>query len=261
MMRKTLILLTGAAVALAGCHRGWRHREYAEGDHGPLRAVSALQCPDHEGSLTRVRVAPDGLSCDYTGPRGAEITLKLVKPADGDDTAALAALDSQVNALMPDVQAKVAEAPAQTAGSSEGSSSMASGDKVNIDLPFFHIHTRGEHASIRMPGVSVDADDDHAGGGSSRDGAAHVMVGGGAVEVRARNEAAVVRIRPRGDGVRAQYRLADEAPSADGWRLVGYDVRGPSDGPLVVAVVKSKETEEDPVFRDADRLVRANVGG
>lgn len=261
MTRTTLILLASAAVTLAGCHRGWRHHDAVEGDHGPLRVVSTLQCPDHQGSLTRVRVAPDGLSCDYAGPRGAEITLKLVKPEDGDDDAALAALNSQVNALMPEVQAKVAEAPAQTEDSGGGSSSAASGDKVNIDLPFFHIHTRGEHASIRMPGVSVDADDDHSHGGSSRDGAAHVMVGGGAVEVRARNQAAVVRIRPRGDGVRAQYRLADETPSADGWRLVGYDVGGPSGGPLVVAVVKSKETDEDPVFHDADRLVRANVGG
>jgi hypothetical protein len=61
--------------------------------------------------------------------------------------------------------------------------------------------------------------------------------------------------------VRATYRLADETPSPAGWSLVGYEAHGPAGGPLVVAVVKSKDAQEEPVFHDADRLVRANVGG
>src|ERR1700756_546097 len=111
MTRATLILLSGAAaVSLSACGRDWT-------SHGepmrPMRAVNQLQCPDHEGSLTRVRVASDGLSCDYAGPRGAEVVLKLVKPAGGDSNAVLDDLDSQMNALMPEVRGKVEEGQAQ----------------------------------------------------------------------------------------------------------------------------------------------------
>jgi hypothetical protein len=223
-----------------------------------MRAVNALQCPDHQGSLTRVGVAADGMSCEYAGPRGAVVTLKLVK--DDDQDALLDQLDGQMNALMPEVHDKVGEGPSPEpapAGSSAGSR-----DKVDINLPGFHVHTQGNRAEIRMPGVSIDADDsDGAKGGSSHEGAAHVSVAGGLVDVRARNGAAIVRARGRHHGVRATYRLADDTASPAGWRLVGYEAHGPAGGPTVVAVVKSKDSQEDPVFHDADRLVRANVGG
>jgi hypothetical protein len=263
MTRTTLILLTGAAAAtLAGCGPRWRHGDY--GDNGaPMKVVSTLQCPDHQGSLTRVRVAADGMSCDYAGPRGSEVTLKLVKPTDSD-SAAIDALDAEVNGLMPGVLAKVNEAPAQSEDEDEdkhveSGSSHTSREKVDINLPGFHVRTRGDRAEIRMPGISIDADDEDKGHGSSH-GTAHVTVGG-VVDVRAHNEAAIVRVRGRGHGVRAVYRLADKAPSPAGWRMVGYEARGPAGGPLVVALIKSKDTDEDPLNHDADRLVRSNVGG
>lgn len=261
MTRATLILLSAAAAAsLSACGRDWT----SDGEPmRPMRAVSQLQCPDHEGSLTRVRVAPDGLSCDYAGPRGAEVVLKLVKPANGDSNAVLDDLDSQMNALMPEVRGKVEQGEAQLhAEDATPSSSAGSRDRADIDLPGFHIHARGNHAEVRLPGVSVDADDDkHGEGGSSHQGAAHVSVAGGLVDVRAHNDAAIIHVRSRGRGVRAGYRLSDKTPSPEGWRLVGYDAHGPAGGPLVVAVVKSKDSEEDPLFHDAQRLVRTNVGG
>ena len=262
MTRITLILLTGVAAAtLSACGRDWA----SDGEPmRPMRAVTQLQCPDHEGSLTRVRVAADGLSCDYAGSRGAEVVLKLVKPANGDSAAALDDLDSQMNALMPEVQGKVeqgeAEMKAEDSAPSSPGSSTGSRDRADIDLPGFHIHTHGDHAEVRLPGVSVDADDDKHGGGSSH-GNAHVSVAGGLVDVRAHNDAAIVHVRSRGAGVRAGYRLADKTPSPDGWRLVGYDAHGPAGGPLVVAIVKSKDSEENPLFHDAMLLVRTNVGG
>jgi hypothetical protein len=263
MTRTTLILLTGAAaLALTACGRDWT--ENGE-PMRPMRAVTQLQCPDHEGSLTRVSVAADGLSCDYAGPRGADVVLKLVKPANGDTAAVLDDLDSQMNALMPEVQGKVeqGEAKLHAEDSAAPSGSSAGGrDRADIDLPGFHIHAHGDHAEIRLPGVSVDADDDkHGGGGSSHEGAAHVSVAGGLVDVRAHDDAAIIHVRSRGPGVRAGYRLVDKNASPEGWRLVGYDAHGPAGGPLVVAVVKSKDSEEDPVFHDAQRLVRTNVGG
>lgn len=257
-MRTTLLLLSAAT--LAGCGQQWESHDAADaGDRGPMRVVSTLQCPDHQGSLTRVRVAADGLSCDYAGPRGADVTLKLVKADDQDE--ALDQLDGQMNELMPEVRGKVGDGAAPEAAATSGSSA-ASRDKVDINLPGFHVHTQGNRAEIRMPGVSIDADDtDGAHGGSSHEGAAHVSVAGGLVDVRARNGAAIVRARGRHHGVRATYRLADENASPAGWRLVGYEAHGPAGGPIVVAVVKSKDPQEDPVFHDADRLVRANVGG
>src|SRR6202007_296370 len=98
---------------------------------------------------------------------------------------------------------------------------------------------------------SVDADDDkHGEDGSSHDGNAHVSVAGGLGDVGAPNDAGIVHVRRRGAGVRAGYRLADKTASPDGWRLVGYDAHGPAGGPLVVAVVKSKDSEGDPLFHD-----------
>jgi hypothetical protein len=264
MTRTCLILLTGAAVATLGaCGRDWTSN--GEPMH-PMRAVSQLQCPDHEGSLTRVRVAPDGLSCDYAGPRGTEVVLKLIKPANGDSTAVLDDLDSQMKALMPEVQGKVdqGEAELRAEDSAPSGSSAGSRDRVDINLPGFHIHTHGDHAVVRLPGVNIDADDDKHGdgdGGSSHAGNAHVTVGGGLVDVRAHNYAAIIHVRSPGPGVRAGYRLVDKTPSPQGWRMAGYDAHGPAGGPLVVAVVKSKDSEEDPLFHDAQRLVRTNVGG
>jgi hypothetical protein len=260
MRRTTLILLTGAAAALAACGRDWTSD--GEPMH-PMRAVSQLQCPDHEGSLTRVRVGSDGLSCDYAGLRGSEVVLKLVKPANGDSKAVLDDLDSQMNALMPEVKGKVMQGAAQLQAedSAPSGSSAGSRDRVDINLPGFHIHTRGDHAEVRLPGVSVDADDDKHGDGGSSHGAARVAVAGGLVDVRAHDDAAIIHLRGRGPDVRAGYRLADKTPSPEGWRLVGYDAHGPAGGPLVVAIVRSKDPEQDPLFHDAQRLVRTNVGG
>lgn len=261
-MRLLLMTATLAALGLAACDdHGGRHEDAGQ----PLKAVTQLQCPEHQGSLTRVGVAADGNSCDYAGPRGALVTLRLLK-AKGDDTAdLLTPLEAELGALMPQVAQKVAagEAKAQAAESGATSSSASDKDRADIDLPGFHVHTHGDRAQVRMPGISVDAqDDDKNHGHGSSHGAAHVKIGGDMVDVRANDDAAIVRIREHGAGVRAAYRLADATPGPDGWRMVGYDARGPVGGPIVVAVIKSKDkNEEHPLFDDAKRLVRANAGG
>jgi hypothetical protein len=266
------ILITATAVGvlsltLTACHRHGRHGDDAGG--GPLKVVAQLQCPDHQGALTRVGVSADGLSCDYTGPRGALVTLKLVKLEGQDTDAALKPIETDLSGLMPEVATKVDGAPkgddtikveTKTTETSGGSSHGR--ERADIDLPGFHVHTRDGHAIVRMPGINVDAqDDDGDGDHHSGHGAAHVSIGGGMVDVRAKDDAAIVRVHGRGDGVRSTYLLTDDTPSAKGWRMVGYEARGPASGPIVVAIVKSPDKDEKGLFEDAKRLVHANAGG
>ena len=44
------------------------------------------------------------------------------------------------------------------------------------------------------------------------------------------------------------------------WRLAGFEARGPEGGPVVVAIVRSKDRREDEVFDAAKSLVRLNAG-
>ncbi len=300
MMRTLLLTTAGLALALTACEPRWR-RSHGDEESGPLKVVSQLKCPDHQGGLTRVRVATDGLSCDYAGPRGALVTLRLVKLGEGQDpVAALKPIETELAALMPEVGPKVQagdakvkaqasrddadaardsadDAKEEAADARESAADARDNDRdsaeprassgrrrrehADIDLPGFHVHTQNGQAHIRMPFISVDAaDDDKDHEGASNHGAAHVSVGG-LVDVRSNDGAAIVRIHEGRGGVRTSYRLTDDTAGANGWRLVGYEARGPSTGPIVVAVVESQDTDEDPLFKDAKRLVRANVGG
>jgi hypothetical protein len=293
MLKPSHILALGVAVAaVAACERPDKATRDLDGRAPPLRQISALQCPEHQGPLTRVRVAPDGLSCDYAGPRGAEVTLRLVKAdAEGAD-AALSPIENELRALMPDALRRIAEgAPAASAedaaraadqaaadASAEASvdaradasadASAATGESVDIDLPGVSIQSEGENAKIRMPGIHVDATD---GGAQVRvgplridadetEGDANVTVGDQRVVVKAKNDAAEIRTEHDTDEVRRTYILADERRTDGGWELVGYEARGPKSGPVVVAVVRSKHRRDDNVFDSAKDLVERNVG-
>ena len=84
-----------------------------DGPRAPFRAVTQLECPDHQGPLTRIRTTPDGLSCVYAGPKGAEVTLRLVKLEGGDASAMLSALERDLNRLLPQVAEKIARGRAE----------------------------------------------------------------------------------------------------------------------------------------------------
>jgi hypothetical protein len=56
------------------------------------------------------------------------------------------------------------------------------------------------------------------------------------------------------------FRSTDNTASDAGWRLVGYEARGPQGGPIVVATVRAKDRNNDGVFDDAKDLVSLNVG-
>ncbi|HYF22907.1 MAG TPA: methyltransferase type 11 [Caulobacteraceae bacterium] len=298
-MRHPLLLAAASVLALAACDEpgAIRISKHTDVDGGPLKAVSQLECPEQQGPLTRVRVAADGKSCDYVGPRGAEVTLRLIAVADGGDPEmVLSPLEKELNGLMPhtiakvdkaeaearaeaaaaEAEAKAAVAEAKTAEAEARAAADAARDAVSaqedvrVSLPGITVRTEGDKTVVRMPGLRVDATD----GGDAKvnvagvkidahDGHGTVSVDAGdeQVNVSAQDDSAKIRTRKKGEGLRMSYVLVDEQPSPRGWRLVGYEARGPASGPVVAAVVRSKDRKEDAVFDAAKALVKANVGG
>jgi hypothetical protein len=252
---------------------------------GVLRVVETLQCPQTIGSLTRKGSATEqGTVCTYNGPKGAEVVLHLVSLRGTDAVTALKGFEARLSTSLPDAAAQIrasASADAATAnasGSSNDTASVrapgvaidASGDNASVRAPGVAIESQGDKASVRLPGISINADGDNA---SVRIGGFHVDAdnegavvnvsdgeGGDAVSVRANQDAAVVRTNASGPATRSNWILTDNRDSAAGWRLVGYEARGPAGGPIVVATVRSKDREGGRVFDDAKDLVSLNVG-
>jgi hypothetical protein len=54
--------------------------------------------------------------------------------------------------------------------------------------------------------------------------------------------------------------MTDNRSSESGWRVVGYEARGPVGGPLVVATVRSRDSNRERAFEDARALVALNAG-
>jgi hypothetical protein len=235
---------------------------------GVLRVVDALQCPQTLGTLTRKGSATaQGTVCTYVGPRGAEVILHLVSLSDTDSTAALKAFEDRLSAAMPRASARIDEserdaaaaaAAADAAASSAEKASRAAehaaeeADRASVRLPGISIEADGEDASVNIGGFNVEANDE----GANID----IRSGGDSVSVQANDTATVVRTSAAGDATRANWILTDNRPSVEGWRLVGYEARGPAGGPIVVVTVRSKDREGGDVFDDAKALVTLNVG-
>jgi len=245
------------------------------GQHAPLRAISKLDCPEKQGELTRVSAAADGQSCLYAGP-SAEVTLNLVALDGGDAEAALAPIEADLKALMPTIRSSSTSTP---------SSEKPRGESARISLPGIKIDADDTGADIKIGGLTINANDDGAEvrvakNVTVRDGASEKRVtertGGGdskvtvkasnddegATEIHATDDGAQIRQRKGGDGVRATLILASDK-AASGYRVVGYEARGPKGGPLAVAVVKAKgrDGSDHDIFEDMKTLVRHNVGG
>lgn len=250
---------------------------------GVLRVVETLQCPQTIGSLTRKGSATEqGTVCTYNGPKGAEVVLHLVSLRGTDAATALQGFETRLSTSLPDAAAQIrasASSDAATASASSNDTASvrapgvaidANGDNASVRAPGVAIESQGDKASVRLPGISINADGDNA---SVRIGGFHVDAdnegavvnvsdgeGGDAVSVRANQDAAVVRTSASGPATRSNWILTDNRDSAAGWRLVGYEARGPAGGPIVVATVRSKDREGGRVFDDAKDLVSLNVG-
>lgn len=278
-LRPILIPTVCVLTALAACGDGVRissTRGVDDDVKGVLKVVEALQCPQTMGSLTRKGSASEGGTvCSYVGPKGAEVSLHLL-PLDGATaTEILMAFEQRLSRDLPRALAQInaaetasdaadaaepaAEAAAPTADRASvrapGVTIDADGDDATIRLPGLRIETRGDKASVRIGGFHIDADDST---GSARISGS--SGGGDNVSINARNDAAEIRASAGGDATRASWILSDNRPSESGWRLVGYEARGPVGGPLVVATVRSRDRNRERAFEDAKALVALNVG-
>ncbi len=278
---RSLVLLAGVtALALAACDSERSVRISSRGSGGgestspALRVVDTLQCPQTEGVLTRTATGADGLSCTYSGPRGAEVVLRLIALDGRDVDTVLGEIERELQAVLPRAAGETADQappPAPSAPPTPAAPS-ANGDtteNVQVRMPGLSIRSEGDSTTIRLPGISIDSDGAASNvrvGGLTIDandasGDVDIRSDDESVRVRASNEAAEIRTRSSGDGLRTTYILVDEDPAQTGWRLVGYEARGPAGGPLVVAIVRSKDRREDAVFDGAKALVSLNAGG
>lgn len=241
---------------------------------GALKVVQTLQCPQTMGSLTRKGTASaEGTVCTYSGPRGAEVSLHLVKLDGAAPAEALKAFEDRLSGAMPQAvdQLKAAagteaERSAATAADTAapkgdrasvrapGVDIQAEGDDATVRLPGLHIETRGDEASVRIGGIHIDANDGE--GRVNIEGSGD----GDSVSVQANQDAAEIRTSAGGGATRSSWILTDNRPSEAGWRLVGYEARGPAGGPIVVATVRARDRDRGRAFEDAKDLVALNVG-
>lgn len=228
MTRHFLILTTAAAaLGLAACNPPHPHAHRSRDSWSAPKTISVLDCPTSQGDLTRKSAAADGKSCVYVSDSGAEVTLQLASLNGGDVGAVLDPIGTALRAELP-VLDKTATTPVN-----------GEKDRVDIDLPGVHVHAGGNGARI------------DAGGG-----------GDGGVHVDANDNGAEVHIDDRhGAGVRKMVILTSETPGPHGYRVVGYEARGPAAGPIMVATVKTKSEEHDDLFSDVRDLIHHNVGG
>ncbi|AZS21498.1 MULTISPECIES: hypothetical protein [unclassified Caulobacter] len=259
-------LLVGVgASALTACQPGAPDKDHrAERRLGrePVRAIERLDCPERQGGLTRLSAAPDGQSCTYTSSEGT-VDLRLIRLNGGDAEAALAPIEAELKGVMP-----TPPAPPVPPETKDGK------NKTSIHLPGINIDAHGDSADIRIGHLTINSD----GGAAevkvnknvnikSEGGQASVNVAAnddheGDVTIKANDNGAEIRAQKGGDAVRSTLILAnDKAPK--GYRLAGYEARGPKGGPLAVAVVKAKNrnTDDHDLFKDMKALVRHNVGG
>ncbi|ADL01719.1 hypothetical protein [Brevundimonas subvibrioides] len=263
---------------------------------GVLKVVDTLQCPETLGVLTRKGTAQaGGTVCNYSGPRGAEVSLHLVKLEDESADGVMRRFEALLSAAMPHTSAELrasadaaearmaadgarvaadaarVEADAARIEADEArraADASANGERVTVSGPGLTVNAQGEKADVRLPGLSVNADGDRASvqiGGFSINaddagGTASINSSDDSVSIQAHEDAAEIRTRAPGEATRATYMLTDQTPAQEGWRLVGYEARGPVGGPIVVATVRAKDRDSDGVFDSAKDLVTLNVG-
>ncbi len=298
LLRPFLIPTVCALAGLAACDDSVRissTRSESGDSRGVLKVVETLQCPQTMGSLTRKGSASEGGTvCSYVGPKGAEVSLHLVPLDGGSPSDVLKAFEHRLAADLPraaaainaagargeadaaSVQADAAGTAAETATRAADTARVtddqaAAGDRASIRapgvaieannddatvrLPGMHIETRGDKASVRIGGFHIDADDS--------DGSARVTgstPNGDDVSINAQDDAAEIRTSAGGEATRSSWMLTDSRASEAGWRVVGYEARGPVGGPLVVATVRSRDRDRERAFEDARDLVALNAG-
>ncbi|GAA0391843.1 hypothetical protein GCM10009093_18050 [Brevundimonas terrae] len=236
-----------------------------------LKVVSALQCPSDQGVLTRVGSASvDGQTCTYAGPRGAEIQLHLVTLNGETSSEALKRFQNELAPSAGGASATVSslteEDGTETATvTAPGVDIATKGDDASVKLPGLNIESKGDRATVRMPGMSIEADGDRAQiriGGmviKADDKGSTITAPDGSLKIDANETGAVVQTQSR-QAVRATMIHAISKPGPNAWRVVGYEARGPSGGPIVVATFRTRDRDEQAILESVRELVVLNVG-
>lgn len=278
----------GALILTLGACESRAEYRARKAEREALKVVSKLDCPEKQGNLTRTAVAADGTSCNYAGD-GTEVTLRLVAVSN-DPAKALDPIEAEVKGLFPAAAPTPPTPPTKPGEPAPPAAAETKGEttKERVTMPGLTVETEEgpgvEKARVRGPGFSVNADGDNA----------HVKIMG--IEINANdkdNEVRIVRERWRsgdeGDfiidtsdghanvnddgfslggkrrqGYRSTFVKTTDAKDVP-WTVAGYEAQGPKRGPLVVAVLKSKQPHDGDgearhLFRDATSLVRKQFG-
>jgi hypothetical protein len=254
MIRTSIAAALGlSALALVACnpkplqHSSFHDMAVGADDSHPMKMISALDCPDREGGLTRTAQAADGKSCDYQGPGDETVHLALVSLDGKSPTDAMAPMKSELKGLVA--------APADGPVSVEASKDEGGADRAKIDLPFFHVDAEGDKADVKIFGTTVHANgknaDVHTDMGLKN---TTVHAGPGGAEVVAEDVGKV--------NASLVYVLAGESAGPSGYKAVGYIAKGPKDGPLVAAEFRAKQSHHsNDEHGDIGRLIDRNVRG
>jgi len=259
---------------------------------GVLKVVETLQCPQTQGVLTRKGSAQaDGATCIYSGPRGSEVMLHLVALNGRSSQEALKVFEDRLANDLPQALAEVraaearnqAEAARADADAARADADMARaeadaaraeahgepGSTAHVSAPGVRIDAQDDKATVRLPGMRIDADGDRANiriGGltiraDDKSSQVNVRSSDEAVSIDAHEGAARIRTSAPGQSVRSTFLMTTNGADAEtGWRMVGYEARGPVGGPIVVATVRTKDRNENRIMDAAKALVTLNVG-
>lgn len=287
MMRPLFVTICALAALTAACDgdRTIRITSTHTGEDGPqgvLKVVDGLQCPQTMGSLTRKGTAHAGGNvCTYVGAKGAEVSLHLIRLETTSVDEVLQSFQTRLSGEMPltiarlraaeeaaAADAAAADLEAARADVDAAHADAAAADSTTVQVPGVHIESHGDTAEVKLPGINIQSHGDRShvriGGiniqSSDGSGTVDIRTGEDHVSIQSHADSTEVRTSTGGDATRITWILSDPEASASGWRLVGYEARGPQAGPVVVATVRSRDSERGRVFADARDLVTLNVG-
>ncbi len=204
----------------------------------------------------------------------ADLPEALAEARASEERARADAARAEADAARAEADADRAGAEAERAAAKAEAAADAAADSAHISAPGMRIDAQGDKATVRLPGMHIDADGDRANikiGGitiraDDKNSQVNVRSNSGsssdadAVTIDANDSSARIRTNSPGDAIRATFMMTADQSSTTGWRVVGYEARGPSGGPIVVATVRGKDRNENRVFEAAKALVTLNVG-
>lgn len=259
------------ALTVAGCGSSARTSAVATG---------RLDCPDHQGELTRTGMAADGKTCTYAIGDHGEVTLRLIPVGAGGPEGALAAVEQQLkaeagpaaaaaidkaedSAAKAGARAKAAAEDARRAADEAARDAAKARDVAEraAEPQTWDDKAIEERVNAKLREKGIDVDDS---GDDDREETAHVNMPG--IHINAHGDSADVRVGPlhidangdtatirsmdsaymRGEGLTGQRRgiramfLYSGDGLAGGYKYVGYEASGPRTGPLAVAIVKER---------------------